>query len=182
MCLEIRSSKCFLYCEGNLIAYKIFEVIEQGGKVRLGSLAMKSKYKFVIAKELELMIAIQNDKKQKVQSTVIVKNRNNYKEWLVENLEIPLGFHSNLFEKNQSIENCFELFKFTNVPYDLDKKFITLPVIIGQRDIQLIGEQVVSKEFAIPSYKLYHRICLEYQIEPSKEILKFLKKLFESYS
>jgi hypothetical protein len=86
----------------------MFEVIEDGGKVKLESACMHSQYEFEIVKDLDLLMARENNKKQEIETTVIVKGLGNY--------------------------------------------------------------------------SLYYRICQEYYIEPSKEVSKFLQKLFESYS
>ena len=86
-----------------------------------------------------------------------------------------IGYHISQFPKEYDTKTCFSEFSIKD-----DEA--TLPVMFGEEHIQMISDNIVVDQFAIPNQDMYVSFCELYHIEPKRKIVKFLKKLFKSYS
>jgi len=174
MCLTILNQEKALKYFGWIVGYKKFSISIAEGLVTLKPFVIENfEYKFKVIDNK--LVAEPYNQEQKVYYKLNI----HYSLGEVYDLEIEktteIGYHIYQFPKDSNIEVCFSAFRIKG-----DEA--TLPAIFGKEHIQMIGDNIVVNQFAIPNRDLYIDLCRLYNIKPDGKIIEFLEKLFKSYS
>jgi hypothetical protein len=174
MCLTFSNQNKLLKYYGWLVGYKSFCVSIMGDLITLEPFVIKSfEYKFSVINNK--LVAEPYNQEQGIYYTLNIHNSFEKIYDLVIEKTGKLGYHIYQFPKELNTETCFNTFC-------IEDDTVTLPVIFGEENIQMIGSNIVVDRFAIPNQDLYSEICKVYRIEPTEFLIEFLEKLFKSYS
>jgi len=174
MCLSFSNQKKVLRYFEWFVGFKGFSISVVEGLVTLNPLFITSfGYGFKVI-DNKLVVEPYNQR-QKVCYKLNVHNT--FEKAYVLEIEKTayIGYHIYQFPKEYDTKTCFSEFSIKD-----DEA--TLPVMFGEEHIQMISDNIVVDQFAIPNQDMYVSFCELYHIEPKRKIVKFLKKLFKSYS
>jgi len=174
MCLSFSNQKKVLRYFGWIVGYKKFSISIVEGLVTLKPFWTEDfEYKFKVI-DNKLVVEPYNQR-QKIYYELNVHNT--FEKVYVLEIEKTayIGYHIYQFSKESNTKICFSAFSVKD-----DEA--TLPVMFGEEHIQMISDNIVVDQFAIPNRDLYISLCELYHIEPKRKIVEFLKKLFKSYS
>jgi len=176
MCLSFSNQKKVLRYFGWIVGYKKFSISIVEGLVTLKPFWTEDfEYKFKVIDD-KLVVEPYNQKQAiyyKLNVHKIFEQESIYYLNVLKTAKI--GYHISQFPKEYDFKTCFSVFSIKD-----DEA--TLPAIFGKEHIQMIGDNIVVNQFAIPNRRLYIDLCRLYKINLDGKIIEFLEKLFKSYS